>query len=321
MVDDNAWITPVSATRRATGAGPARPPHVTRQHWEREAARLLPRLARTPNARLIPLSDSSRFAVTTTPARAPRARHKVAAPVVAAWAAEGLVTGTVDGAYALSETGHAWLRRRQAAADPFRGQHQIDGTRMIDGRGHGTATDLAPMRVNLAETPLGWLRRRKGSHGRPLISQAQFDAGEKLRADFTLAQMTPRLTASLDAQHGGSRSARGSGPAGIEITDRAMAARQRFYRALDAVGPGLSEPLVDVCCYLDGLEDAERRMGWPQRAGKVVLAIALERLADHYGLLGSAGPASRRRHLWRADDANGTEEADPADEAAAPGRT
>ena len=144
MADDSSWVTPVSAKHRATGAVTARPPHVSRQHWEREAARLLPRLARTPDARLIPVPDGSRFAVTTTTARAPRARHKAAAPVVAAWAAEGLVTGTAQGAYALSETGHAWLRRHQAAADPFRGQHQIDGTRMIDGAAMGRQPTWPP---------------------------------------------------------------------------------------------------------------------------------------------------------------------------------
>ena len=48
--------------------------------------------------------------------------------------------------------------------------------------------------VNLAESPLAWLRRRKDRDGEPMISQAEFDAGERLRADFWFAQMTPRVT-------------------------------------------------------------------------------------------------------------------------------
>ena len=45
-------------------------------------------------------------------------------------------------------------------------------------------------------SPLAWLARRKDKDGRPMLSDAEFDAGEKLRADFWFAQMTPRVTAN-----------------------------------------------------------------------------------------------------------------------------
>ena len=38
--------------------------------------------------------------------------------------------------------------------------------------------------VNADESPIAWLRRRKHRSGEAMISQAQFDAGERLRADF-----------------------------------------------------------------------------------------------------------------------------------------
>jgi hypothetical protein len=46
--------------------------------------------------------------------------------------------------------------------------------------------------VDPAESPLAWLRRRKDRDGEAMISQVQFDAGERLRANFWFAQMTPR---------------------------------------------------------------------------------------------------------------------------------
>ena len=62
-----------------------------------------------------------------------------------------------------------------------------------------------------------------------------------------------------------------------------MAARDRVSAALAVVGPGLADAVLRVCCFLEGLEACERRMGWSARSGKVVLKIALQRLAVHYG--------------------------------------
>ncbi|HEY4345466.1 MAG TPA: DUF6456 domain-containing protein [Parvibaculum sp.] len=177
-----------------------------------------------------------------------------------------------------SEAGHAFWRRLDAASEPFLAQHQLRARRVISFEGTSAVAD-----VNEAETPLGWLRRRKGADGKPLVSDAQFEAGERLRRDFTLAQMNPRVTAdwSMVLRPGG-KGRRPHDPA--DVTNHALAARERFAQALTGVGTGLAGVVVEVCCNQRGLEEIERGFGWPQRAGKVVLQIALERLADHYGI-------------------------------------
>ena len=127
--------------------------------------------------------------------------------------------------------------------------------------------------VNASESPLARLLRRKDRDGEALISQAQFDAGERLRADFWFAQITPRVTMSWSAMAPAQRRRR----AGMtlasdgDLQENFAGARERVRRALAAVGPELAGVLIDVCCHLKGLEEAERAAGWPQRAGKVVL--------------------------------------------------
>jgi len=158
--------------------------------------------------------------------------------------------------------------------------------------------------VNDSESPLSWLRRRRDKDGKPLISQEEFDAGERLRADFWFAQMTPKVTFGWNSTSASRKERRGAPGAGIELQDNVIAARERVRLALQAVGPELSGVLIDVCCHLKGLEEAERSAGWPQRSGKVILQLALTRLARHYGLL-PAGAASHRRETirhWGAPD-------------------
>lgn len=94
---------------------------------------------------------------------------------------------------------------------------------------------------------------------------------------------------------------------GVDMSDHVVAARLRVQRALKAVGPELSGILIDVCCYLKGLEALEKASGWPQRSGKIVLQIALQRLARHYGLVPDPtreerGASAARVNRWAAPD-------------------
>ncbi len=173
--------------------------------------------------------------------------------------------------------------------------------------------------VNLDESPLAWLARRKDKDGRPMLSDIEINAGEKLRADFWFAQMTPRVTANWSQFLSEAGSKRGSPDHGADVADHVIAARERVRLALKAAGPDLAGMLIDVCCYLKGLEQAEKSGGWPLRSGKVVLQIALRQLARHYGLSDARGKphGSRARPShWgtndykpRADGGNAGEDA------------
>ena len=62
------------------------------------------------------------------------------------------------------------------------------------------------------------------------------------------------------------------------------------------MGPELAGVLVEVCCYLNGIEAAEKKFGWPRRSGKTVLQIALSTLARHYGLLRAPRYGGKNEH-------------------------
>ena len=128
--------------------------------------------------------------------------------------------------------------------------------------------------VNLAESPLGWL------HSRGHVTRRQFDAGEQLRSDWERAQLAPGVTMRWD----GAPSARGrSGPAREADPSAArIDAKRRFDAAVAFAGPGLSDILWRIVCAGEGMREAESALGWPARSGKVVLGLALDRVADHY---------------------------------------
>lgn len=126
--------------------------------------------------------------------------------------------------------------------------------------------------VNLAESPLSWL------HARKHIDDRLFDAGEKLRSDYERAQLGPSVTMSWDVVR-----IRGQGSdSGLSPTERQIAAKARFDGAIAEAGSGLSDILWRVVCACEGLPEAEKALAWPARSGKLVLKLALDRVANFY---------------------------------------
>ncbi|HEY2757311.1 MAG TPA: DUF6456 domain-containing protein [Pseudolabrys sp.] len=100
----------------------------------------------------------------------------------------------------------------------FRGQHMTLAETQI-------ATDLGRSTVTMdeGESPLVWLARRRGRDGQAMIAPYQLLAGERLRADFTRANMMPRTTSNWESPL--SKQRQGAGSTGF-ITEGTVAARQ-----------------------------------------------------------------------------------------------
>lgn len=132
-------------------------------------------------------------------------------------------------------------------------------------------------RYHNTESPLVGLARRRDRDGELFLKRDLVAAGERLREDFELAQIGTNAVESWEAFVAGDVvELRPEGP------DGAVAARSRVKDALRDLGPGLGDIVLRCCCYLEGLEQTEKSMGWSARSGKIVLRIALQRLKRHY---------------------------------------
>ncbi|WP_246166482.1 DUF6456 domain-containing protein [Sphingomonas sinipercae] len=141
-------------------------------------------------------------------------------------------------------------------------------------RGHGKQRGVRSITVNTLESPLGWLLARK------LVTRRQFDAGEQLRGDWERASLSRGVTMNWTSAPMESR--RGGSAAALDHSAAQIDARRRFDCAIAAAGPGLADILWRVVCSGEGMRDAETALGWPARAGKLVLVLALDRVADYY---------------------------------------
>ncbi|WP_428027645.1 DUF6456 domain-containing protein [Altererythrobacter sp.] len=128
--------------------------------------------------------------------------------------------------------------------------------------------------VNLAESPMSWL------HSRGHLEDRLFDAGERLRADYERAQLGANVTMRWDPVR-----VRSTGETGLHASERQIAAKLRFDAALAEAGKGLEDILWRVVCAGEGLPEAEKSLGWPARSGKLVLRLALDRVADFYRII------------------------------------
>ena len=213
--------------------------------------------------------------------------RKISRPLADLFLKHDLVRKGEGGDLVLSPAGRAWVKRTAVdikSGDDSRGvsayqqQHQDNVVREVEVAGR-----TEKIIINTSESPLGWLAGRKDKDGHPLLRPGQFEAGERLREDYEMGHSFGRLTSvyeavPIDKNRRGARD--------LNHSERRLAAKVRFDKAVIAMGAGLSDVACSICCHQNGLTQTERELGWPTRSAKVVLKIALDRLADHYGIEG-----------------------------------
>jgi len=219
-------------------------------------------------------------------------------PVISELLKDGLIA-IQDRYLQTTQTGKMHLRRLLSQVDEFQQQHRISGIRKII-----TGGNLEVLRSNEGESPLSRLRYRQAKNGKAYIDDHAFQAGERLRVDFTRGQLTQQLASNWNitqSETGGSSGRNGIG----DLTDNALGARNRTEAAIKAVGPEFAGVLIDICCFLKGLEMVEKERQWPPRSAKLMLKTGLSILARHYGFINERtvnhSNSSALRH-WGGED-------------------
>lgn len=222
----------------------------------------------------------------------------VSADVVSGLLSRGVLSVSGSGGrFHLTEAGRALICRLVSPDSPYLSQHgTVSSTRINND------TSVA---VQKRDSPLAWLHARKGPDRKPLLSQTQFEAGNRLHEAYYSAGYKPAVGMRWSDTPNASRRKNG-GRSSADPSDRIIDARRRYRDAIEHVGPELSPILVHVCCEERGLGEFEAECGLPRRSGKVILQLGLDRLAGHFGLTiqaapnGGAGFRTSVRH-WGSD--------------------
>ena len=153
-----------------------------------------------------------------------------------------------------------------------------------DFQEYAEAASKRRMRYGVVESPLILLARRRDRDGNMFLSEELVRAGERLREDFEMSQLSKLV------EHGPEKIIEEVCKPNYEneISRASLTARQSIAGALRDLGPGLADVVMRCCCLLEGLESTEKKMGWSARSGKIVLRIALQRLKRHYDAMGDA---------------------------------
>jgi len=272
---------------RVTGDAQARrcaePVGLTETRIARESKRVLRRLIETGAVLAAARDMETAVIVRRTPEGEQMRTAIVERDIAEALALQGWIACTDVGGrivrYTITNAGRAELRRLTAQdenrAGGFDDTDQGAGSEWDRDALHGIARS-AP-RASVQESPLLGLSRRRTRDGKPFLARDLVAAGERLREDYEIVEVG---YAGIAGWRDALDPATSDVPSGA--ARGAQEALGRIRAALADLGPGLGDVALRCCCFLEGLEQTEKTMGWSARSGKIVLRIALERLKRHY---------------------------------------
>ncbi len=230
-------------------------------------ARWLRLLAR-PGSVLLPMPQAKETGLHGVFAGRDRRRRplvRVAERQVEAARASGWIV-VVDGEYRITPAG------RQAGGS---GTTQLSSPDLRRVDSLALDADGALMRVSVNPDE-GAVAKWRG-----VLPAAACAAAEQFVADYLRSTLHQSVTRnwSPTAPRRGETQVRGPEDAAIA----ALAAKDRVFAALDALGPQFARIIEAALIREESLAAMERRFGWPRRSGRTGVELAFARLAQIYG--------------------------------------
>ena len=125
------------------------------------------------------------------------------------------------------------------------------------------------------------LNKKYDKKGNPIISLEQMNAAIKLQKDYEKAQLRQKITLNWESFK--NKTQKNKKYTQYTQSETGSRARKRLQNALNYVGPELTPILIKICCMEHGLTQTETNLQIPKSSARIILQIALTRLARYYG--------------------------------------
>ena len=215
----------------------------------------------------------------------------------------------IDGVYRHTAAGQAWLSEfiyfvdldaeQGAKTELLRRKTPNAMPRPADRSG---LSAMAGLQADQDYAPLLKLYNRQRNIAHKYLNETHLRAGQKLFDQFVKANLRPNVTMNWENL----QSVKQNHHMGLVqdgYSETTYIARRELYESLAHVGQEFAAILVEVCLFGNGLEATEKAMNWPARSAKLLLTMALDRLAEHYQLMPTNRPMNKYL-AWLAVDMN-----------------
>ena len=123
------------------------------------------------------------------------------------------------------------------------------------------------------------LSKERGPNNMRFLSVAEVQAGELFQRDYNRFYGGDKITQSVDKIRVDQ-----SGQNGTELEMmRRLDSGRAYQAAIDVLGPSLDQAALVICGERKSLDQLEREQSWSRGSGRVILKLALQRLALQYG--------------------------------------